>query len=226
MADPRNILIFLRGVQGKTSVEDINAAGTEVKAQEQEFFDEMLKIAGKGQPPAMAKGWFGSIEGKDKTVKAAKAFLSSVPEYVPGKSKLIIYGYSAGGMNALMLTRSIDEINQSRASGNKIDVNLLITVDAAARAQTPLINRNCGDCVRRNLNYYQKTWISSWPNGVVRSEGGPNTGSCNPENNHLWSESHSTIYKSTQDRCLKAIGDALGVEVHRTKEPHWQGTRV
>lgn len=211
MADPSNLLIFLSGVQGKTSVEDINSAGVEVKGQEQGFFDEMLKIAKKGKPPAIAKGWYGSIDGKTKTVNAAANYIANAPEYVPGKSKLIIYGYSAGGMNALLLTQSIDALNKSRAANAKIEVNLLITVDAAARQYTASVNRTCGECVRRNINYYQKTWVSTKWNGDVRSEGGPNTGTCNPENNYKWDETHGSIYESTMPDCLKAIAAAVSV---------------
>lgn len=67
--------------------------------------------------------------------------------------------YSAGGMNALDLCRRFDKHNSAGPQQKQLKVDLLLTVDAAARDLSSTIHRKVGDCVVRNVNYYQTATI-------------------------------------------------------------------
>jgi hypothetical protein len=105
--------------------------------------------------------------------------------------KIIVYGFSVGGTDALSLCRAIQsdipyynftrrklvnsfamEDHLSRHLMGTVRVDLLITIDAATGPVTglltPLGRRRVPACVRRNINYYQ-TKAST-----IGSHGGPN----------------------------------------------------
>jgi len=74
--------------------------------------------------------------------------------------KIIIYGYSWGGVLAQHLT--------DRLKVDGIEVELLITVDAAAGKRSNQVDRTVSDNVVENLNIYQRT------PSLIRSHGGEN----------------------------------------------------
>lgn len=80
--------------------------------------------------------------------------------------KLIVYGYSAGGLCALDFCRGLDlchkyytpsrEFTSDEDSVNgRVIVDLLITIDAAAGLASTLVNRVVPSNVSVNHNYYQ-----------------------------------------------------------------------
>src|SRR5262245_14386477 len=93
----------------------------------------------------------GVIDARDRLVAEGRGEL---PRYVPGVSRLIIYGYGAGGKNGLELCRAFDNFNANSAT-LKVTVDLLVTVDAAAWKQSNTMPRDLGKCVKRNVNFYQ-----------------------------------------------------------------------
>jgi len=100
------------------------------------------------------------------------------------RGKVIVYGYSAGGANALALCLEIGTqipffdittntfLNWTQVKRDppplppaplppqtqgRVRVDLLITVDAARGPATDSVYRGVSLCVRRNVNYYQRT---------------------------------------------------------------------
>jgi hypothetical protein len=230
-----NVLLFLSGVQGQTDDEDITAAeGQEVPIGEggQGMFNDLIAIVSRSQTKAVKKGFYGSIARSLTVVNRATQFIQACDEYTPPDSKLIIYGYSAGAANALDLCRYFDswynswETREKEAwarnygrktpAFDKVIVDLLITVDAAARGGTANINRTVADCVQRNENYFQKNLIPWNPipgKETARSEGGPNSGKCHP-NNHdygYFGPGHGAMQDATKDAVLKVVREFLGV---------------
>jgi RHS repeat-associated protein len=85
-----------------------------------------------------------------------------IEAYEPGQ-KLVIYGYSYGGMVALDVVRLL---NSAKV---RVEVELLITVDAAYGPRSGGIDRTIPSNVKNNYNYYQTT------EGSNRSFGGENS---------------------------------------------------
>lgn len=109
--------------------------------------------------------------------------LIQLATYLDHLGHLIIYGFSAGGYNALVFSKLIwrDNAQLSRSADtfyrtyNQVDsglqsvirIDYLITIDPALdSSRTDNIDRGVPPCVRRNLDYYQTT-----PN-IVGSRGG------------------------------------------------------
>jgi len=142
---------------------------------------------------------------------------------------LIIYGYSAGGTDALTLCREVEkkmsffglsssrlhtqaQAEQLRRRGveesARVRIDLLITVDAASGPVSGMVNRIVSRCVRMNLNFYQTTASR------IGSHGGPNQAEDNTatdiDNEDLTGQTeHATIDESTIDRTIEAIQDQL-----------------
>lgn len=74
--------------------------------------------------------------------------------------QIIIQGYSYGGVLANHLTKRLKEA--------KLDVNLLVTVDAAAGPESSNVDRTISSNVEKNINYYQTT------PSLIRSRGDRN----------------------------------------------------
>jgi hypothetical protein len=153
--------------------------------------------------------------------------------------RLVIYGYSIGGFNALSLCHKIQSempafdlrswrptqglaveggvagMLPQRLCGPRppthgaVRVDLVITVDAALGPLSGVAPRHVAPCVRRNLNFYQTT-----PQARIRSCGGPNIAldpqRTNVENNdHSLVANHASLDKYTQSVSLEAIEEAL-----------------
>jgi hypothetical protein len=89
-----------------------------------------------------------------------KELAKEIKKTHPKGEKLIIYGYSRGAEEALKLTRELKKMN--------INVDLLITIDAANGPFSNKVNRTVEDNVFMSINYYQ-TEASS-----IGSRGGAN----------------------------------------------------
>jgi len=75
------------------------------------------------------------------------AFNFILQNYTEGE-KIVIYGYSAGGNNAFLLSELLESY--------KINVDLLITVDAANGPFSKILKRVISNNVLSNENYYQE----------------------------------------------------------------------
>jgi hypothetical protein len=97
--------------------------------------------------------------------------------------KLIIYGYSAGGNNALEFCRRIEAANVTRSASSQplIKVDLLITVDPAGRTDKGVpVNGLVAGCVVKNVNYYQTQTFWTHARSTRTSVGGPGQGGTTP----------------------------------------------
>ncbi|MGL4552834.1 MAG: peptidoglycan-binding domain-containing protein [Gemmataceae bacterium] len=112
-------------------------------------------------------GFQGSLSNNNG-VALAQTFIT---ENFEAGSRLIVYGYSAGGTNALELCRKLDAANQARKDAGQpvIEVDLLVTVDAADQFGSAIkVDRRLAGSVKKNHNFFQ-TNLS--PRGA---RGGPN----------------------------------------------------
>lgn len=112
-------------------------------------------------------GFGGSLANRQLGVLAAVGLIVASHDR---RGRLIIHGFSAGGVNALDLCRNLS-LNPLTAD---LAVNLLVTVDVAARKA--FVDRRVPDNVGLNRNYFQTT-----PSGNG-SRGGPAFGGVKIEN--------------------------------------------
>ncbi len=105
-------------------------------------------------PKRIFEGYSGSLTN-ERGPNLAIDFITR--NYNP-RCKLVMYGFSAGGKQVLDLRRKIEHRNTVRPDeGNSlIKVDVLVTVDAAARKVTLGVNREVAGCVVLNRNYYQQ----------------------------------------------------------------------
>ena len=153
--------------------------------------------------------------------------------------RLIIYGYSAGGFDALRLSSHIwlarryyelssESFRRSRRDGHTVGfvrIDLLITVDAAVGPISSIAFRRVQPCVRKNLNFYQR-----FSSGVVRSHGEPNRAvdkrATLIDNRDLSSRyrntpdsAHGLIDNDTLDDVIQAIRGTFGYQLHPQNLP-------
>jgi RHS repeat-associated protein len=127
----------------------------------------------------------------------AKKWADRLKEQYSEGQKIVIYGYSKGGHEALLIVRELKKMG--------IPVELLITIDAANGPGSAFINRDVPDNVKFNINVFETSSISkipysfgapNWPlgkeNNVVNYDitGRPFTGRNPREGNTI---SHSNI---------------------------------
>jgi hypothetical protein len=123
------------------------------------------------------RDWQGALVGR-QLIEQAFTF---VRENFNPRGKLIVYGYSAGGMNALEFAREFErrarvfdggelvptQSNETLDSGEDVVIDLLITIDAyrpGVRPQHRRVPRN----VQRSINIYQQ-----YAQMGTQSAGGP-----------------------------------------------------
>lgn len=156
---------------------------------------------------------------------------------------LIVYGYSAGGTDALTLCREVEKhISffglssgqlQNRATAKMLEkrriedsarvrVDLLITVDVAAGPGSARVDRHVPSCVRSNTNFYQTT------ESRIFSRGGKNQADDNTstqiDNRDLTGQAeHATIDEFTNSSALEEIVGKLGVVAMPSTAPPGMG---
>ncbi|MDX2037053.1 MAG: hypothetical protein SFX72_10410 [Isosphaeraceae bacterium] len=189
----------------------------------------LSRARGLTDPPGRDKRVLG-IQGNLSDLGGVEQGLTFIRRHFHPLGRLIIYGYSAGGTDALALCRAIwreipnyDVSNRSFLSTRAalwhphithprftpqrlatigwVAVDLLITIDAAAGPFSGGIERAVPGLVRWNLNYYQTT------RSLILSRGGPNSGSgTGIRNVDLTGRAeHSTIDELTADASVRAI---------------------
>jgi len=167
---PNDILVFITGVADDAGLGGVDLTGR--AGPEAAEFSRVPPRAGFGK---RFKAFGGSLQNS-VGVAAAVAFIEA--EFT-ANAKVILYGYSAGAKQLLDVCARIETLNVARkAVGiDLIQVNLLVTNDAAAKADTPNISRVVAGCVLNNLNEFQLVAGSTInPLQAPGSHGGPNTG--------------------------------------------------
>lgn len=124
-------------------------------------------------------------------------------------SRLIIYGYSHGGVKALLLSEKL------RKEG--INVNVLITVDAAYGPLSPILDRSVPSNVFINVNEYQTSPSIVFSRGAKNkpSNIGENTAKVfNLEANKLYNDvNHGNIDEKFQSYNTSLIRTAITGEL-------------
>lgn len=120
----------------------------------QEVLTDMEGLTTPGDSTKIVCGFGGTLVKRSDVVQAAVDFLKKNHD---SRGKLIIYGYSAGGINSLELCRTLQRLMQ--------EVHLLVTVDISDRppvttilnpfATRPAVNRHVPANVRHARNYFQ-----------------------------------------------------------------------
>jgi hypothetical protein len=170
---------------------------------------EMLRIA---RPKVdVVSAWHGAIPMSHpgvgnplfpnamKTDKGVDRALSDIVGHEAKLMKVIIYGYSLGGTDALELSRRMDGLS-------KLRVHLMVTVDAAVPFSSDLVNRTVGSLVVRNLNIFQ-----THEHRISGSRGGPNKGNAanNVDRTAVYkgreSDGHILIHGDTVQEAIQAI---------------------
>lgn len=173
-----------------------------------------------------------SVQGALVAQAGVERGLAFFRQHFHPQARIIIYGYSAGGTDALGLSRRINqevayysltsrrlmnvfqmEDRMSRELFGRVRIDLLVTVDVSSGPSSPVIDRTVPSCVRRNLNFYQTTPSS------VRSRGAPNSASAaypmdtRIENLDMTGQAvHARIDEITNSRVREAIQGVLGRE--------------
>lgn len=183
-------------------------------------------IQGMSQPPGHQLRIL-SLQGELVGSSSESRALSFIRQNFHPSSKIIIHGYSAGGVNALHLSQLIQvglryynitsgTFGLSRPMLSQgvaqVRIDLLVTVDIATGPTSALLSRQVPSCVRRNLNFFQTT------PSRMRSRGGPNTAADSRstviENADLTGQAtHDTIDEHVSQRTLEAIQGVLGRRV-------------
>ena|GEM_PF-1689366 len=81
--------------------------------------------------------------------------------------KVIIYGYSYGGVAANYLAKRLEKFG--------LEVDVLFTVDAANGRASNKVDRTIGKNVKKNKNYFEKNHPHSFLQGLVGSNGAANS---------------------------------------------------
>ena len=135
-------LIYFSGV-----ADDFGLGGLPIlRTDNQEVFNDMLDLNVSPQLKDV-KGFGGSLNNKLLGVGAAVAMTATRDP----RGQLIVYGYSAGGINSLDLCRRLNDF------GAKVD--LLVTVDVSGRGEQ--VNRTVPPNVLLNRNYFQTDTITT-----------------------------------------------------------------
>lgn len=146
------------------------------------------QAGGKSQAFA-SKYWGVSPDNStdlDGATQTAYDFIKANHNMQDGKKveggKIIIQGYSMGGVMANHLAKRLEV--------DKIQVDLLITVDAAAAWETDEVDRTISANVKENINIYQTT------PSIVKSHGRANT-AIDPSKTTVTNSNYTGFYEGT-----------------------------
>ncbi len=186
-----------------------------IDAREMEGLEKVIIFAGaefsnKGDygdvPPKLAKAIVKEVDMKVGSVVLINSnywnptgvILAGLEEAKSAdpNEPLIIYGYSKGGEHALNLSRALYDLG--------IDVDLLITIDAADGPMSDTISRELFDNVLENLNFYQRTFGKIGSRGRKNKRSKNNSTTC-ITNCYESDDTHYTIDDNTFDEVLGRI---------------------
>jgi hypothetical protein len=149
-------------------------------------------------------GGTNTLNNNDLNEATQKAYDYILKNYKEG-GKVVIYGYSYGGVLALYLEKRLEE--------SKIKANFVVTVDAAAGPDNKKVKRIVSNNTDENLNIYQTT-----PSGVGsrgdknEREDGTENGITNEikvfyldKNGKIQQMTHSTIGEQTTEEVVNEI---------------------
>jgi len=157
----RHLLIYFSGV-----VDDNGFGGVLLQGSHGQFI--LTDMENLSPPAGSIKSVIG-FGGSLRTTSGVEQALAFVRAVHDPRGKLIIYGFSAGGVNGLELCRRLTN------SMPDVKVRLLVTVDVAAGPATPSLNRSVAANVQENRNYFQTSPSLNQSTGAANSGPGPHT---------------------------------------------------
>lgn len=157
-SDPGDVVVIFAGAD-LFSDRGLGSTGNIVSSLRDQYFNErggaVQNFSSTYWSPKVYNSLYGPgvsysntlTEGElDKATQEAYDYI--LKNYAEG-GRVVVYGYSYGGVLASHLEKRLKE--------NKIKVNLLVTVDAAAGRQSDQLDREVSDNTDENLNIYQRT---------------------------------------------------------------------
>lgn len=136
----RHTLVYFSGVADEKGL-----GGIALPPGADELFTDMENLR-TVNADKLVIGFGGSLANKQLGVNSAAVIIAAAHDR---RGKLIIYGFSAGGINSLDLCRTLS----TGPLTADIVVNLLVSVDVAGRGE--LIDRSVPSNVALNRNYFQ-----------------------------------------------------------------------
>jgi hypothetical protein len=160
-----------------------------------DIINELSRLKGKNR--IRLAGW-GGMGGGKRMEEASRYITENSP-----RDKLIVYGYSAGGVDAIRLSRELWKPNPNDSSGR---IDLLVTVDPATgsgnsmpREFTYLLSN-----VKVNVNFWtSQTTLGGDSHGEKLFAMDPN--STRLIDRPMPDEDHATIRLRSKDQCIDAI---------------------
>jgi hypothetical protein len=221
---PINDIIIIFGGWGNVAGGDPLAAGPGSSTSR-------LLLDVMALPPNLRTRKVLALEGSIRSGGVDQALSFIRANFHPSGS-LIIYGYSAGGTDALALTRQIESTMSwySYSSGRLLDVfgmedrmssdamgavrvDLLITVDAATGPLTVGLDRTVPPCVRVNLNFFQTTPSRIMSHGGANVAVDPGATTVRNVAKSGAGVTHGNMGELTNSEALEAIRKVLGGDV-------------
>lgn len=197
------------------------AVGTAAPAIVKAVNEKIIKEQGGKASTMISPYWsvgLGNEESLDNATQVAFNYVKDNYNKVNGTEvkggKLIIYSYSFGGVLAEHLAE--------RLKAENINVDLLITIDAAAGPLSSLVDRTISENVILNVNYFEDPTV---PNSPVLSWGEANKAENKDKtmviNNDLTgSTTHSNIDEETLDASINLVINTLDRNKPVQKDPN------
>jgi hypothetical protein len=189
----------------------------------------LLQLKGMAPPP-LRKVFILGLEGSLPSKGGVQQGLKFISANFHPRGNIIVYGYSAGGTDALTLCRELEKqmgffglssgtlCDKATADSQakiqnfgKVRVDLLVTVDIAAGPGSARIDRVVPACVISNRNYYQTKESSIFSRGGPTSAADPKTTRIDVNQDLTGFAEHATIDEYTNDWAFQAIQQQLGV---------------
>jgi len=167
----------------------------------QNFASKYWKVS-VGRPSSMGPSVSFDVEGLDEATQGAYDYIK---QNKSEDGQVTIYGYSYGGVLANHLSK--------RLKKDGINVNFLVTIDAAKGPNSDDVDRKVEDNVEDNLNIYQtkKSSVGSRGGKNTRSDGSEKgirneiSVSYTDENGKKQTTVHSNIDDATLQRVISEI---------------------
>lgn len=216
--DPGDVVVVFAGAD-LSSDRGLGSTGGIVNSLRDRYFNDrggsIQNFSSSYWAPQIYDGYEGPSVGWTSTLSAGELDEATQEAYdyvlknYAQNGRVVVYGYSYGGVLASHLEKRLKE--------NKIRVNFLVTVDAAAGPQSDQVNRVVSDNTDENLNIYQSTpsKIGSRGDKNKRSDGS-SKGIANrikvsytDDKGKKRSMSHSVIDESSANEVIQAILNKL-----------------
>jgi hypothetical protein len=216
--DPGDVVVVFAGAD-LSSDRGIGSTGDIVTSLRDQYFNErggaIRNFHSDYWDTKIYPGYYGTSVGISNTMsegnlnKATQEAYDYIRKKYTEGGRVIVYGYSYGGVLALHLEKRLAE--------EDINVNLVVTVDAAAGPNSDQVGRIVSDNTEENVNFYQDTPSSIGSRGGENKRlDGSERGITNKlrvtyvdEDGKKQNMTHSVIDEQTTEEVIQAIFNKL-----------------